>query len=364
MKICFVAHNVYSFFYHNSSSKKIGGAEFQQMLIGKALAERGLSVSYISKDVGQSRTVKKEKLTFYKIFSEKEGLPGLRFFYPRLFKLFRALAKANADVYYARGAGYMAGITALFCKVFSKKFVFASAHDTDFIPGEELIPFFRDRWLYRTGLHMADQVISQTEGQNQLLIKNYGIESIVIRNFYSTNPAFRRGSKYILWVATIKEWKRPLIFIELAIQFPDHEFVMIGGKTKGNETLYFEIEKCSDDIENFKFLGFQELSEVEKVFDKCKVFVNTSLHEGFPNTFLQAWARGIPVLSLIDPDNVITRYGLGEVAESEPDLRYKLIRLLDKKETYVENIGTYFKKEHSTELMDKYINVFRKIIDS
>ena len=44
--------------------------------------------------------------------------------------------------------------------------------------------------------------------------------------------------------------------------------------------------------------------------------VNTSSFEGMPNTFLEAWGQGVPVLSFsFDPDNLIQEKGLGIAAD-------------------------------------------------
>jgi len=71
-------------------------------------------------------------------------------------------------------------------------------------------------------------------------------------------------------------------------------------------------------LSNVLFLGTMPPVEMESWFQRTKLFLNTSIREGFPNTFLQAWMNGVPVVSLnIDPDAIIERYGLGKIIGSE-----------------------------------------------
>ena len=54
-----------------------------------------------------------------------------------------------------------------------------------------------------------------------------------------------------------------------------------------------------------------------QVIGDSAILLSTSDLEGFPNTFLEAWSAGTPVVSLkIDPDRIIERMGLGTVSGS------------------------------------------------
>jgi glycosyltransferase involved in cell wall biosynthesis len=56
------------------------------------------------------------------------------------------------------------------------------------------------------------------------------------------------------------------------------------------------------------------------VFSRAKLFLNTSQIEGFPNTFLQAWVRGVPVVTFFDPDSLVKQRQLGRTASDFEDM--------------------------------------------
>ena len=65
-------------------------------------------------------------------------------------------------------------------------------------------------------------------------------------------------------------------------------------------------------LPNLSYLGELPIEKVNQEIAQSDVFVNTSAGEGFPNTFVQAWLRGVPVVScFVDPDGCLSRAGAG-----------------------------------------------------
>ena len=80
---------------------------------------------------------------------------------------------------------------------------------------------------------------------------------------------------------------------------------------------------------NLQYLGPKTQEEVNNLLAKSHVFVNTSEREGFPNTFIQAWFRKVPVVSLtVNPDRLIDRHRLGYVSGSFRQLKNDVSTLI------------------------------------
>jgi glycosyltransferase involved in cell wall biosynthesis len=99
--------------------------------------------------------------------------------------------------------------------------------------------------------------------------------------------------------------------LEIAKKMPETRFVMVGGAVRKHERYYDQIMEEAKAVGNLTCTGFLPFSEADRLFEDATVFLNTSAVEGFPNTYLQAWSRGVPVVGSFDPDEVICEHGLG-----------------------------------------------------
>jgi glycosyltransferase involved in cell wall biosynthesis len=307
--VCFFAPAAWPVLSRDSQLQSVGGAEVQQVLLARRFVERGLRVTMICGNYGQRDGIIVDGITVLKYEPGNSRIPVLKFFHPRLTNIWRVLRRADADIVYQRTAAAATGIAALFAKWHRRRFVYAAACDLDVSRASTPKLFnrrggWRSRQLFTLGMKLADVIVCQHAAQEAECRRSYGRPTALIASCHDT-PEGSTGDAngYVLWAGTLSEGKRPELFVDLARRQPHLRFRMIGGESSeiGGSERFHRIRKMADATPNLEFIGFVPYTEINSHFDGARVFVNTSEFEGFPNTFLQAWARRIPTVSFCDP---------------------------------------------------------------
>lgn len=326
-----------------------GGIAVQLTLWAMTFLKNGWEVSSFSRhNNSYFRGIK-----FYR-YREKSGLIAAfsDFIMPLIY-----LFKMRPEVVVFRGASRNLLFVSAWSKIFGVITIYMGANDNDFVPGKEIINYAHDRFLYRAGLRIVNKIIFQNEAQEKNLIQYYKkADGVLIPNIWSSdlidsypNSGCKADGEYVLWVANFHIGKRPHMFIEMAKRMPSFHFLMIGGDN--NQSLYEDCRGKAYSVINLDFLGGLPFLQANSYFRRAKVFICTSESEGFPNTFLQAWANNVPVVTTVDPGGVIRKNGLGLVVEDIDSLTSATLSLLNDNRSYesiVRNIEKYFKSTHDS----------------
>jgi glycosyltransferase involved in cell wall biosynthesis len=319
-RVCFHAPSLYPIL-SCGAIEFVGGAEMQLALITRGLAHRGFEISIVTCDYGQPSNLKIDGIRLLKSYPPSGGVPILRFFHPRRSRSMRALLKADAEVYYARGIGIHVGETYEIARWKRASFVLGTANDSDVDRNFPRHPEIRARWWARRALDNADAIIAQNRYQRRRYLSEFGRESEVIPNLVeipeTVVDAGQPGA--VIWLGTYKPSKRPEWFTNLAKRLPHQRFVMCGFPTDHRET-WEAAQAVAREQPNLEVRGFMEHNHLQELFGQAALFVHTSPSEGFPNTLLEAWAHGLPCIAAVDPDEVIQSVGLGEVVGSFEEL--------------------------------------------
>lgn len=330
--ICFVGLSNLPVLAREYADHRAGGAELQQTLLARALARLGWRVSMVVADYGQLDGQAWDGIKTYKAYDPREGIPVIRSLHPRWTKLHAALQRADADIYYTSCAGRQLAQIALFARGRGRKVVFRIASDTDCDPRALLVRYWHDRMSYRWGLAHADLVLAQTLSQQHALTRNFGRDSRVVDSLLEScgrcTPLEERDIG-ALWVGNLRALKRPHLFLDAAERLPGLTFHMIGGPMPGAQRLYEQVHRRAESLPNVTFHGFVPQHRIGGYFERARVFVSTSEIEGFPNTYLQAWSRGTPVVAFLDPERLLSRDRLGTRVTSAAELQRAIATLTD-----------------------------------
>lgn len=324
-----------------------GGAEYQSLLIAESLKEQ-YEVVFISADYQQETVLVDNGFTIYTLKTFK--LPKIRPFYffqgPKLEKLLKTI---NPDIIYHRSLTANIGVAAKFCREHGKKLVWhiASTLDLsrkDFAFNRDMLFDFLESRRINYGIRNADVIFAQTNDQALHLEQKFKRKAdLVIYNFHpeATTEMEKPGEYFnVIWIGNLKPAKQPEVFIKLAERFAGMErvrFMMVGRKAPKRFQRFLEEEM--EKVSNIEYKGELSIQEVNSLLAGAHVLVNTSLFEGFSNTFIQAWKHKVPVVSLhVDPDELLTREKIGVKARDFDNL-VQQVGLLIENRTITEDMG-------------------------
>jgi glycosyltransferase involved in cell wall biosynthesis len=350
MKVAFLNDRIY--LYATSDGSFAGGNERQQWLLARALASSGWTVCVGIRDrlqAGECRTI--EGVEFHGI---RQG--------QYLFDWYRFLSSTRPDWLYCRGATHLLGPLVQIAHLLGVQTIFASAFDTDVHTRSALTA--RQRWwpLYVWGLSKTERLFVQHGGQLEELPSRWRPKALVVRSIADTHRDFKSHScrePYVAWVGMLRQPKRPDLLVEIAERSPLVKYVVCGGATTHRSPSGYSqrlIEQFRG-LPNIEFCGQVAPEEAERVIAEAATLLCTSDQEGFPNTFLQAWSYGTPVVTLqIDPDNIIKRLELGAVTGGVDAAVEQLQRLLaspQERQAIAARACEYILGHHSEEVVVK-----------
>lgn len=268
----------------------------------------------------------------------------------------RELLIIRPQIVVSRGAGRIAYPLAIISRWFGVKYVVFGASDVNFEPGKELIAGGEhNRRQWQKAVKKIKYIVVQNVHQRETLKRNYRKDCLTLFNLWGEARAAEVKGFHtdVVWGANLRPLKRAEWMVNAAKALPQFDFTIIGGPTGQEPEYYDEIERLSSGIGNLHFIGKKSFSETNAIVSQSRLLCCTSTFEGFPNTFLQAWANNIPVVSTVNPSNVITDSNLGVVVETEDGFQAALQLMLSNSEEYEKKcmaVKNYFERHHSPEV--------------
>jgi glycosyltransferase involved in cell wall biosynthesis len=302
--------------YVPGSQRQSGGAETQMYELARVLTRLGLRVCHVVFDYGGLPQRSEDGIDLVTQPPEEFR----RHLIPYSRSIVRALAAAEADVYVQRTAGFETGVVAAFARARGRALAFSASSATD-LRDRPPLPTPLSLLSFRAGRRLANEVVAQTNDQVELAQRQIGRTPTLIRSLCNVGTEPRAEREAFLWIGGLIDYKDPLAYVALAERVPEAHFWMIGTDRGGEwSELAASVHESADRLPNFEMLPPRSRAEVLELYPRAVAVVNTSIFEGFPNTFMEGWAHGAPALSLrLDPDGMIERHGIGAVAWDSPE---------------------------------------------
>jgi len=363
-RVCFISLSAYGYF--NEDAPAGGGAQRQFYLLSTNLTDT-FDVHFVVGDYGQPKTERREGVTLHRAYTPNSSASTPQRM-KQLARLWRALRRANADVYIVRCRPQKLNIIFSLVTMFRRPLIYHIATD-EFVSNLPMgISGLQQKLYYRVLQRCS--VASQTHYQAEQLQRYWDTDSTIIPNGYPPASVvdMHKSREYFLWVGRLDEKeKRPHLFLNLADKLPEQQFLLIGPPRQQDSYSQQLIQRASD-TSNVTYTGRVPPSDVHDYYQRAIALVNTSARkkEGFPNTFIEAWRYGTSVLALaVDPERFLgSEHGVTGYAEGEFETLVSMTQELadstkKRRELGVIGMETFEQRYH----LETVVNSYRKVLE-
>ncbi|HUH97121.1 MAG TPA: glycosyltransferase family 4 protein [Anaerolineales bacterium] len=306
MRICLVSVEIFAW-------GKYGGFGRSTRMIGKELVRRGIEVTAVVPRRAQQKPL--EMLDGIRVlgFESRRPLSAL--------DLFR---EADADIYHSQEPSFGTYLAQRAMPGRRHVVTFRDTRDLKDWWIEFTYPsrskaqvlsnfLYEDNFLVHGAVRQADRWLAASKLLIPKARRKYRLSAdpLFMPSPFPFAEAVQKSERPVAcFVARLDRRKRPEVFLELARQFPDVQFEVIG--MGQNKLLDQRLRRAYQDLPNVKFHGFVDQFNSDalvEVLAKSWVLINTSVRESLPTTFVEAAGHGCAILSAIDPDDFASDFG-------------------------------------------------------
>lgn len=372
MKICFVAPDAYAV-ASGSGGVHAGGAETQQFQFAEKLRSRGYDVRFvIAKPFSIPEANTLDLPSWVRIAYPLRDQRSKTGYIRDSISLFKAMRNTGADIFIQRCSFHDTPRVGLFSKILGASFVFWTG--ADFNVNHEWMKSNLSgirRYSFLKALKGADVVICQTVNQQQKLEAYFSLPSTVIRNSVNIPENFstkevKKDQLTAIWCGRINSNKQPGKLLELARRNDQWRFTVAALKDRLHPSEYKDFLERARQITNVTVYSSLSHREYLNLTVGANLVLNTSVYEGYPNTLLEAYARGVPSLTLgVDPDNSIEKNSIGWVCSGIDEASATMSELVERPELLADagkRAFTYVQNSHAAEVVVEELEILLLVL--
>jgi len=293
-----------------------GGGEVDLYMMARLFARLGHEVHVLVRGLAGEAEREVEGIRLHALFPD--GRAGRR--PAQMLAGWRALSRLRPELLVAEIISDQSAVAGAWGRLHGVPLLYRAANQRDWLLVAEPGRYgWWERARFRLTLAGLHTYVAQTREQAEVIRRVVPEERLrVIPNFHLPQeqalPEFGRRSG-ILWVGHLTRVKQPRRVAELARRLPGIPFTVVA-PTQAHAEEPGSREALA--LPNVTLLDSVPFREIQPLYNQARVLLNTSLSEGFPNTFIHAMHGGTPLAAVdVDPDRIFREGGCGI---QEPDL--------------------------------------------